>query len=102
MMGEGLSAKHSERVQMQILYQNIEKKTKYSYTDIEHIWQLLKWEMIRCFQEGKSIDLGGGFGYMQTSIFESKRNLESECNSRFQVRFKAGNWLKEKLLLKKK
>lgn len=99
-MGEASSMKQTERIEMQTLYQRIEQKTDYSSADIERIWRLIKREMIYCFRNGKSVDLGEGFGYMQTSIFDPGKHSDCEKLPRYQVRFKTGKRLKDKLELK--
>lgn len=86
-----------ERVQIQEIFKKIEIQSGYQSSDIARIWAYMQHEMVQCFQSGKSIDLGEGFGCLQTSLFIPMESTGNKRNPRFQVRFKAGSRLKRQL-----
>ena len=90
-------------IRIQDLLKRIEQNSGYDIIEMEHIWNLLKLEMVRSFMKGQSVNLGEEFGCMKTSIFvPSQAGVKGERGkgSRFQVRFQAGKILKQKLEIK--
>ncbi|RHR25836.1 hypothetical protein DWX43_17070 [Clostridium sp. AF19-22AC] len=86
-----------KRVGMQEIFTKIEKQSGYHSSELAGIWELMKQEMINCFQAGKSVDFGEDFGCMKTSLFIPADKFRTKKCTRLQVRFKAGFKLKKLL-----